>query len=535
LARLAIQADRQANADSRKASVLSSHQAVSVAGHSELKRPRAYRIGYVMLGGLIILLAIHGFGACLDFLAGICDPNELDYGEGIVWQQAVLIPGPHMYATRTGLPFIVFHYPPIFYLLVWAIAPYMPDLLSAGRLISAVAAVSIVPLVAALVLASVRRSKEAHSYDYVAIAIVAGFMALSLHAVRTWGLFMRVDMVAIALGLAGVLVAARADGKWWGTTCALLLCVASVYCKQTQLPAGIAIFVVVLLRRPRAAIGAAAIALTTGLTALATLQWFTAGGFLHNVIGDNINRFALQNMEKALWLEHTSFPFMVLMLVAASGASRNLLAPPASGSWHPFLLRFADRATATRAILLLHFILASLMLVTMFKSGADFNYLLDWLCVGCVLTGVWVCDLWNTDRRFPVVVGLMILCLLALPIRQMPNHPPQSELDRREALVRRVAATDKPVASENMTLLMRAGKSVIFEPAIATELASLGRGNEQPLVNMIDSHGFAFMITTDDSSDATVRRTPAVNAAMRRAYPRVEQVDSELWLHLPPN
>jgi hypothetical protein len=216
LARLAIQADRQANADSRKASVLSSHQAVSVAGHSELKRPRAYRIGYVMLGGLIILLAIHGFGACLDFLAGICDPNELDYGEGIVWQQAVLIPGPHMYATRTGLPFIVFHYPPIFYLLVWAIAPYMPDLLSAGRLISAVAAVSIVPLVAALVLASVRRSKEAHSYDYVAIAIVAGFMALSLHAVRTWGLFMRVDMVAIALGLAGVLVAARADGKWWG-------------------------------------------------------------------------------------------------------------------------------------------------------------------------------------------------------------------------------------------------------------------------------------------------------------------------------
>jgi hypothetical protein len=39
-----------------------------------------------------------------------------DYGEGIVWQQALLIPGPRMYGPIDHLPFIVFHYPPVYHL-----------------------------------------------------------------------------------------------------------------------------------------------------------------------------------------------------------------------------------------------------------------------------------------------------------------------------------------------------------------------------------------------------------------------------------
>jgi len=84
-----------------------------------------------------------------------------------------------------------------------------------------------------------------------------------------------------------------------------------------------------------------------------------------------------------------------------------------------------------------------------------------------------------------------------------------------------------------MTLLIRAGKPVIFEPVIATELASLGRWDQGPLVNMIRSGGFAFMITTEDTPGGSLHRTPAVDAAMRRAYPRVERFGPELWLHLP--
>jgi hypothetical protein len=239
------------------------------------------------------------------------------------------------------------------------------------------------------------------------------------------------------------------------------------------------------------------------------------------------------------WPERSSFLFMALMLTAGGATLLGFFPQNRIDSRlraiGQLLLRFrlADRATTTRAMLLLHFTLASLMLFTALKSGAYFNYLLDWLCVGCVLVGVLLCDLADTGWRFSLVTALLILGLLKLPSREIPEPIPQQELERQSALVRRIAAAEKPVASEDMTLLMRAGKPVIFEPAIVTELASLGRWDQGPLVNMIRSGGFAFMIITENAPGGSLHRTPAVDAAMRDAYPRVEQFAPELWLHLP--
>jgi hypothetical protein len=491
-------------------------------------------IPIVLLSALMAFLMIHALGAIMDFVVAIHDPYQLDYGEGIVWQQTLLIPGPRMYASGPGLPFIVFHYPPLFYLVVRVVATAMPDLLSAGRLVSATAALSIVPLVATLVLVAARPSRGRRPIAIFAIAIAAGLLALSLHAVRTWGLFMRVDMAAIALGLAGVAIAAWSDGKLWGATCGLLLCVAAVYCKQTQLPAGIAVFLVTLPRRPGAAIGAAGIAAGSGLAVLGFLQWLTAGGFLENIIGYNINRFAWDNLEDVFWPERTSFPLMLLMPIAACCILISVLRTRPGGVRTQFGVRLADRPEAARVMIMVHFVFASLMLVIVFKSGGNCNYLLDWLCVGSVLIGVWLCDLMRAEWRFAALVGLMILCLIFLRVRQLPDEFPRAEFDGEAALVRRIEEATKPVASENMTLLMRAGKPVIFEPSIVTELASVGRWDERPLVQMIDQRGFAFMITTDDVHGATAHRTPAVDAAMRLAYPRVEQMSPTLWLHFPP-
>ena len=504
--------------------------------------PRARSLGEsAVLALLVGFLAVYACGVCLDFISAIRYPYELDYGEGIIWQQAKLIPGPHMYAAGQDLPFIVFHYPPLYHLLVRAAAYFMPDLLSAGRLVSAIATISITPLVAGLVLVAVPPPDGRRRLTQLGIAVAVGLLALCLHAVRTWGMYMRVDMVAIALGLAGVLVAARSDGGLRGTICALLLCLASVYCKQTQLPAGIAVFVVTLVRRPGVAIRAGAVVLAVGLSALALLQWFTAGGFLQNILGDNINRLALHNAVIAVRPEFTSFPCMALMLAAAWIIPRNMVKSMLGSSFRRIEARhrlrsiLADRAKAARAMVLLHFVLAGVLLVTVFKSGGYFNYLLDWLCVGLVLIGVLLCDLAYKGRWFSLVIALTAPGLLFQPIRYLPDQFPQSEIDAQDVLVRRIAESDKPVASENMTLLMRAGKSVVYEPAIVTELAAVGRWDEGPLVKMIESRGFAFMITADDWPENMGRRTAAVNAAMRRAYPRMEQVSSALWLHLPPN
>jgi hypothetical protein len=502
-------------------------------------RPAGHWTVLAVLGMLLALLSVHVVGVVLDFMASIHSPIELDHGEGIVWQQAALIPGPRMYGNGQDLPFIVFHYPPLYYLLVHAVSRLEPNLLAAGRLVSSVSAMLIAPLVTALVLTAVGRSGRSVNKIDCATALAAGLLVLCLHAVRSWGMVMRVDMVAIALGLTGVLVGAWANGRVWVTTVALLLCVAAMFTKQTQLPAGVAVFLVALLRNPRRALTAAVIAGLLGLGALGLMQELTNGGFLHNIVAYNINRFTLKYVGLILLAEQGSFLFMGLILLAAGSVMAGLCRPRIDGPWlhaigHNLLrLRLADRATTTRAMLLLHFALASLMLVTVLKSGASFNYLLDWLCVGTVLIGILLCDLASHGWRFISVALVMILGVLMLPFRQLPDQPPQEQLAQQTALVRRIAEARKPVASENMTLLMQAGKPVIFEPAIVTELAVLGKWDEAPLVEMIRSGGFAFMITIDNTPGNTIRRTPAVDAAMRAAYPRVEQVGPELWLNMP--
>src|SRR5438046_10131808 len=106
----------------------------------------------LLVGILLALLAVHVAGIAIDFTAAIRYPFEINYGEGIVWQQAVLIPGSRMYSSSQSLPFIVFHYPPLYYLILHAARWLQPDYLAAGRLVSVLATLAIAPMVAALAL-----------------------------------------------------------------------------------------------------------------------------------------------------------------------------------------------------------------------------------------------------------------------------------------------------------------------------------------------------------------------------------------------
>ena len=496
-------------------------------------------VGALFLGVVLLMLGVHAMGVLLDYLAAIRNPYGLDYGEGIVWYQATLIPGPRAYAAGQDLPFIVFHYPPVYHLLARAASWFMPDMLAGGRLVSVLASLALAPLVAALVVTAGRQYGERLMARHLAIAAMAGLLVINLHAIRTWGMVMRVDMVAVALCFAGVLIAARANGRILETTVALLLCVAAAFTKQTELPGGIAIFVVTVLRKPRKGLIAGAIAGTVGLLALAALQFMTNGGFVTNIVRYNLNRYDLVNVFNVFWPERWSGIFMLVMVLAAFalllGLWRQRAPGPRLDAIRQLLLivKLLDPTMAARAMLLLYFGLASLMLVTTLKTGGNFNYLIDWLCMGCVLIGVLLCDLLANRGRFVLLMIVLAVGVAVQPLRQMPDYLSQAELDRDAELVRLIASATKPVASEDMTLMMRANKPIVFEPSIATELAGVGRWDERPLVEMVRSGGFAFIITTNNAVGGTDRRSAAMDAAMRVAYPRAERVGRGLWLNLP--
>ena len=481
----------------------------------------------VSLIGLLALLAERLAGVSLDVVAALRYPFGLEYGEGLVWQQALLIPGPLMYGNSLDLPFIVFEYPPLYHLLTRAALPVQPDFLAAGRLVSAISAVATAFSVAALVWFCGRGSDRPNARVHLAIAVASALLMLCLPQVHRWSHLMRVDMAAVALGMAGLLVAVLADGRRLGTSAALLLCVASMFTKQTQLPFGVAVFVIALRRDPPGALWAAGIATAFGVAALVLLEYLTVGGFLHHIIGYNINRFYSPRIAfwGVFWPDRDSFPFIGFMLLAAATLGLDLR--------RERLARESVAGTA-RAMLLLAFVLSSLMLVTTLKHGASSNYLIDWLCLGGALMGVLLCDLVAMPCRFSLVSALLILGLWNLPFRDLSDADLQQRYAREAALVQRIAAAKKPVASEDISLLLAAGKGMLFEPAIVTELALLGKWDETPLVKMIRSGGFAFMITGDDfNGGGFFRRTPRVDAAMRQAYPLTEQIAPDLWLHLP--
>ncbi|WP_158745691.1 hypothetical protein [Acidisphaera sp. L21] len=479
----------------------------------------------MLLIGLLVILALHTGGELMDSLAAIRSPLEIDYGEGIVWQQAILIPGPAMYRSGSSLPFIVFHYPPLYYLATHIAAVFTPDLLTAGRIVSCLSAATIAIMVTGLVLAATPTGSQRGLR--LVCAVAAGLLAYNVHALRIWGMLMRVDTLAVALALAGILVAARSNGKWRSTTVALLLCVAAVYCKQTELPAGLAVFAIAILRSPRSAVCAASIALLAGLIPLVGLQLATHGGFLHNIIGDNINRFDLASGMRALVAEAPSLPLSLVIVFAG------FYLLPSAVTWRDGAGNLANHVTVARALLLLHLALSTLMLATIFKSGGSFNYFLDWLVIGSALAGVLLSDVMAKTHTAPIIITTLCAAVLISPVRFMLDYPSIEDRARQETLVLKIEAAAKPVASEDMVVLMRAGKPVIYEPAIVTELVALGRWDERPLVTMIASGGFAFMLTEDDFPGATTRRSPAVNQAMRENYPVVEQVTPGLWMHRP--
>jgi hypothetical protein len=84
----------------------------------------------------------------------------------------------------------------------------------------------------------------------------------------------------------------------------------------------------------------------------------------------------------------------------------------------------------------------------------------------------------------------------------------------------------KPVLSEDMVLLMQAGKEVPWEPAIISELSSKGLFDERKVVGMIETHALAFAVATGKPGDALFdkRYSPAVSAALAKAYPKERQL-----------
>ena len=496
----------------------------SGVGPDQLRRLRHLddraALRFVALGATVLLVCALAVRAAI-YLRNAFDavryPFGLDYGEGVVWQQALLIPGPRMYGGIADPPFIVFHYPPIYHLAVRALASIGFDALAAGRGLSVASTLGAAALSAWLV----HRAMAEHvsrSAQFVGCTI-GGLLPLSLGAVGLWSVLMRVDMLALCLSFIGVALTVESFRRSGWLALAAPVFVLAVYTKQTSIAAPLAALVVSLIWNRRPALLAALFGAGLGLTGFGMLEWLTGGGFARHVLFYNINSYSIALL---LFAWHSVGGAYAMLFLSAIGAL-------------VFLWRQDFRPSNTRhilAVVTLWLGFAALMTLTAGKEGSNVNYFIELLCISGIPVALTAAFSWhkivsNRAAGNGAVVRLIALTLTTWLLAQLVNDKPyhDTRIDDREdkniqlALIREIGRSTQPVVSDDMVLLLRAGQEVQIEPAIFEELATVGTWNQAPFLQQLKSNAFAFVIVEDPG-----RYTPQMLAAIAQAYPLEEKL-----------
>lgn len=488
------------------------------------------------------LLAFAALGALLvvrlvQYLSMTCTtmryPFQLDYGEGIVWQQMRAIVAGHGYGSIDGFPAIVFHYPPVYHLVTAALASVTGmDELFAGRLVSMLCTLAVAALLARILLKCAPAA--APRAARLGAAAIIGLTALTIGPIEFWSLFMRVDLLCTALVLAGLLCGLKAiQSPRWIVPAAVLF-VLAVYTKQTAIAAPAAVFGTLLFLRPRTALTGIGCAMALGMVVMAGLMIATDGGFVRHIFFYNINRLDLSRLNLVVANLGDHFALMTCGLIGVLQQVK-MLRDGSGAGLRGFLARLRSHPAQARVVMLLAYLaITTPMMLMIAKSGASTNYLIEWNLALTLLAGLALVDLLTPLIRSEGAsqASAMATVLPVLFIAQLLLHPGMSgwigkalESQSRDtaAVVETIRAAPAPVISDDMVAVLRGGKPVLWESAIFAELASIGVWDEKPFLDQIRERRFAFFVMThaEDKRLFNSRYTPAVKAAIDSAYPTV--------------
>jgi hypothetical protein len=361
---------------------------------------------------------------------------------------------------------------------------------------------------------------------------VAAVLPLTTLPVIAWVPLMRVDMLGLALTLGGLLLVLEAARHRWMMVPATLGFVAAMFTRQTFLAAPASVLGVAMLRFPRAAL----LAILGGALCAGGLAWAldaaTAGGFLrHVVVNLGHNGFSLHSaLRQIAWWTARYASLWSLALAGVCWAAR--------ASWPGWrgaarLIRIDARAFVLAAMFV-YLVLASVMTVTIGKSGSWVNYLIEWIFVGAFWAG-YACGMALEPRR-GVQRRWARYAVVLLLVAQMANGPfsivawrdshlTQARMAQNAALVARLRAIPGPVMADDMVALWRAGKDMGVESFNVAEMARMGVMPEDRLIALVRAHWFAAVVTQGGPGGNAFesRYLPATQAALLAAYPVTER------------
>lgn len=424
-------------------------------------------------------------------------PTEALYGEGIVLSQALaVVAGQPLYPPLGQPPYGVTAYTPVYYLLVALLTGLTGPSLVPGRLLSLAAFA-----VAALAIALAVRPRVGWTWG-----LLAAFAFLAQPAATEWIGLHRVDSLALALALGGLVVGAR--GRLLPAAALLML---SVMTKQTYLAAPAAMVAWLLLERrwrdSALFFGAFATPLATVVLAL---DWATRGSFLDHIVWANVNPYSASLVLNWIgWATTVAGPLLLAGLVGLAVLPRE---------WRLWKLYFVFNAPNV---------------VALGKDGASFNYWLEPLAAASILTAGTLALLFATRPRL-ALAGAMAVFLVVAPsttsaAEAVRRGPALAAADRPavEWAIQMARETPGDVLSEDLAITALAGKPLAFEYVIFSILWNEGRWREDELIADLEVGRYPRLILLGDDDPLAgdcLCMPPPVWEALRANYRKVDQV-----------
>jgi len=304
-------------------------------------------------------------------------PYENEYGEGILlWNAGMFAQGRSPYHDYNHYPFVAATYPPVYPLAAAVGVKLFGVSMAFGRVLSCLATLAVVGLIWVIV----RRTVRARASPWLGSAL---FLAAPI--VLWWAPLMRVEMAAVAVGLAGLYCVLR-GGRW--LLPAVVLLAVAVYTRQSAVAAAAAavVYLAWIGRRRSAALVAISWAVLV-LGVFAVMQVSSHGWFYRNLVVANWNLWVPAGLWRLWKAAFLSWPLPFLM--GAIGAAVVLVdAGIAAFRRQSHRSDHADRS-AVRPLLLfgLYFVFAMAASLTAGKIGANINYMIEPLAAACIMTG----------------------------------------------------------------------------------------------------------------------------------------------------
>lgn len=340
---------------------------------------------------------------------------------------------------------------------------------------------------------------------------------------------MRVDALAVFLSVTGVALFIVARHRKWLSFLSFLFFVAAVYTKQTLLAAPIACFVLAYIENPRRALQLLGFAVALGLIVLVILHTATDGLILRHIVTHNQNPYFPERILSRL-KNHGSYLIGPLLFSAIFPIA---LLQRRKARLIRLVRLILKRTVFERSVVVMAFyfwVSAFIAAATISKQGASDNYFLEMDVAACLLSGMFVG--WLARRvslqprvglvvlQIVVVFILLIQCvvnwLTVVAIARTYQHPAP---DRSHEVVQFIREMPGPVYSQDMLILMQAGKEIPAEPAIITALAANGKWDESGFVARIRKGEFSAVVIRWTLTNRGHFSQPVADAVEERYYP----------------